>query len=497
MKSMLISNAANNRGDNKNISIRDQKSRMFFLYITLQNYTIGGIMKKLISTLIAVLVVTIAIKAQTVKIACVGNSITYGSGIDDRDKMSYPAQLQGWMGSRYTVRNFGVSGATMLRNGDKPYWKEPEYEEVIKFEPDIIIIKLGTNDSKPQNWKFANEFEKDYTDMIMAFKALDSKPRVLLALPVPVFVPEKWGIRDSIVRDRIIPIIKNISKATKCQYIDLYTTLLPYKWTFPDDVHPNSIGASVMVEQIYRALFYKDKMHGSGYLNTAIVPAPGAECRGAAAGWGEGNDWYSQFEAINKIGKDRKVDLVLLGNSITQGWGGEGRSVWSAAPAIWDSLLKPMNAANFGISGDRTQHLLWRIQNGNFDNIKPKVIAVEIGVNNFPYHTAEEISDGIHAIVKALQKKVPSARILLFGPLPTGLTSIDPSRQKYHKIHHLIHDLDNDKSVFYLNMDKRFINADGSLTEGLMAGDGIHLTAEGYKVWASVLVPQARRLFNK
>ncbi len=451
-------------------------------------------MKKLISILIACLIGTVILDAQTVKIACVGNSITFGAEISNREKMSYPAQLQAWLGSRYTVRNFGVSGATMLRKGDKPYWDEPDYKEVLNFNPDIIIVKLGTNDSKPQNWQYAGEFEKDYTDMVLAFKALNSKPRVLLALPVPVFVAEKWGIRDSIVRDKIIPITKNISKTTKCQYIDLYTPLLPYKYAFPDDVHPNSIGASVMVEQIYRSLFYRDKMHSSGYLNTAVLPAPGAECRGAAAGWGEGNDWYSQFDAINKIGQDRKTDLVLLGNSITQGWGGEGRSVWSAVPELWDSLFKPLNAANFGISGDRTQHLLWRVQNGNFDTVKPRVIALEIGVNNFGDNSDKEIADGIRSIVRALLKKVPAAKIILFGPLPTGTGNKDPNRQKYKQIHQIINGLHNGKNVFYQNLDKQFINPDGTLVEGMLSPDAIHLTPAGYRVWAGVLVQEVRKL---
>ncbi|MCX6224333.1 MAG: GDSL-type esterase/lipase family protein [Bacteroidia bacterium] len=453
-------------------------------------------MKKLISIVIAFLLGATGLDAQIVKIACVGNSITYGSGIGNRDKMSYPAQLQAWLGSKYQVRNFGVSGSTMLRKGDKPYWDEPEYKEVMSFKPDIVIIKLGTNDSKPQNWQYSGEFEKDYTDMALAFKAIDSKPRVLLALPVPVFVAEKWGIRDSIVRDQIIPIIKNISRATRCQYIDLYTPLLPYKYAFPDDVHPNSIGASVIVEQIYRSLFYRDKMHSSGYLNTAVLPAPGAECRGAMAGWGDGNDWYSQFEAINKIGQDRKVDLVLLGNSITQGWGGEGRSVWSAVPGLWDSLFKPLNAANFGISGDRTQHILWRIQNGNFDKVKPQVIALEIGVNNFADNSEKEIAGGIQAIIRALQKKVPAVKIILFGPLPTGNDNNDLNRMKYKLIHQIIAGLNNGKNVFYENLDKHFIDPDGTLVAGLLAPDGIHLTAAGYRVWANILVPEAKKLMK-
>jgi lysophospholipase L1-like esterase len=310
-------------------------------------------------------------------------------------------------------------------------------------------------------------------------------------LPVPVFVAEKWGIRDSIVKDCIIPAIRGIAKDTHCQLIDLYTPLLPYKWAFPDDVHPNAIGASVMVDQIYRSLFQRSR------LDAAIIPAPGAECRGTAAGWVEGSDWYTEFEAINKIGEDRQVDLVLLGNSITQGWGGEGRKVWSAAPELWDSLFKPLNAANFGISGDRTQNILWRIQNGNFEKIKPKVISLEIGVNNFSVNNSEEITAAIKAIVKSLLKKVPGARILLFGPLPAGKDHLDPIRLKYTQIHKNLMELNNVKNVFYQNMDKKFINPDGTLVSGLFAADNIHLTSEGYRVWADVLIPEAKKLMGK
>ncbi|HBB92181.1 MAG: hypothetical protein A2X22_02140 [Bacteroidetes bacterium GWF2_49_14] len=440
----------------------------------------------------------IPVQSQVIRVACVGNSITYGAGIGNREKMSYPAQLQAWLGQEYDVRNFGVSGSTLLKKGDKPYWKEPVFKTVLDFNPDIIIIKLGTNDSKPQNWKFAGEFEQDFRDLISVYKNLPSKPRILLALPVPVFVPDKWGIRDSVVRNEVIPKIKSVAKAEKLQTVDLYTPLLPYKYAFPDDVHPNPIGASFMVEEIYRALFYRDKMHSSGYLNTAVLAAPGAECRGAAAGWGEGKDWYSQFEAINEIGKTSKPDVVLLGNSITQGWGGDGRTVWSVAPDIWESRLKPLNAANFGISGDRTQHVLWRVRNGNFDVVKPDVVVLEIGVNNFPYHSSEEIAEGIKAVVTALLKKLPETKILLYGPLPTGKDNSDPNRKKYNEIHKLIRDLSNRKNVIYQSLNEQFIHPDGSLVEGLMSPDAIHLTQAGYAVWAGSMVPEIEKhIINK
>ncbi len=453
--------------------------------------------RKLFSFLSACLISIAILDGQEVKIACVGNSITYGSGIANREKLSYPAQLQAWLGSNYSVKNFGVSGATLLKKGDKPYWNQPEYQAALDFNPDIVIIKLGTNDSKPQNWQFSTDFSQDYSDMVQSFKALASKQRILLALPVPVFVPEKWGIRDSIVRDGIIPLIKEVANETKCQYIDLYTPLLPYKWAFPDAVHPNSIGASVMVEWIYRGLFLKDRQHGSGYLNTAALPAPGAECRGESAGWGKGKDWYTEFDEINKIGIERPIDFVLLGTSITQGWGGDGRAVWSPVPELWDSLFKPLNAGNFGISGDRTQNILWRIQNGNFNTIKPKVIALEVGVNNFASNSDREISGAIGSIVRTLIKKIPSVKIILFGPLPAGSDSKDPNRIKYKEVHQDIDGLKNGKNIFYLSLDKQFINPDGSLVEGLMAPDAVHLTAAGYRVWADAMIPLARKLLGK
>ena len=160
----------------------------------------------------------------------------------------------------------------------------------------------------------------------------------------------------------------------------------------------------------------------------------------------------SQHQDINQIGEDRKVDLVFLGNSITQSWGGEGRNVWSPVKELWDSLYQPLNAANFGIAGDRTQNVIWRIDNGNFDKIKPKLIILTIGVNNFRNNPAQEISQGITAIVSKLKKKVPNAKILLLGPLPAGAKEDDPLRLTYNQVHKLISPLGKQKNVIYKNI---------------------------------------------
>jgi len=433
---------------------------------------------------------------QLIKIACVGNSITYGSGIKNRDQHSYPAQLQYWLGEDYEVRNFGVSGATLLKKGDKPYWVQPELQQVKDYQPDIIIIKLGTNDSKPQNWRYASEFETDYKQMIDEFLALKSRPRVMLALPVPVFTKEKWGINQAIIRDEILPIVEKIGKNCHCDIIDLYHPLENYGKYFPDQIHPDPLGAELMVKEIYLKLFHKTSSNKSSSFNTATHPVPSPEYRGASAGWGEGKDWFNQHKDINQIGNDRKVDLVFLGNSITQSWGGEGRSVGSPVKELWDSLYAPRNAANFGISGDRTQHILWRIDNGNFEGISPKAIILTIGVNNFRNNSSSEISDGIKLIVRKLKKKLPSTHIILLGPLPTGANESDPLRKKYHQVHQEIRGLGTQSRLTYMKISEHFILTKGDLNYDLMRTDNIHLTAQGYYQWAKLIEPELKRIFN-
>ena len=118
-------------------------------------------MKKIFLLLAAAVLLGTQVNAKKIRVACVGNSITYGAFIPDRDKWSYPAQLQAYLGDEYEVRNFGVNGATLLHQGDNPYIKTNEYKQSQDFQPDIVLIKLGTNDSKSQNWQYKDEFLKD------------------------------------------------------------------------------------------------------------------------------------------------------------------------------------------------------------------------------------------------------------------------------------------------------------------------------------------------
>lgn len=186
-----------------------------------------------------------------IRVACVGDSITFGSGIENREANSYPAQLGRMLGKKWDVRNFGVGGATLLKQGDKPYWNQPAFKQALAFVPDVVIIKLGTNDTKPQNWAYKDQFVVDYVAMINSFKALGS--RIWICLPVPAF-PERWGISDAVIVKETIPKIREIAAKADVPVIDLYRALAGRKSLFPDLIHPNAQGAEIMAQTIYQTL---------------------------------------------------------------------------------------------------------------------------------------------------------------------------------------------------------------------------------------------------
>lgn len=189
-----------------------------------------------------------------IRVACVGDSITFGAGIKDRKTDSYPVQLQRLLGAKkWDVRNFGVSSATMLKKGNYPYWNLKAFKEALAFEPHVVLIKLGTNDSKPDNWKFKSEYSVDYKAMIAAFSSLPSKPQIWLCRPVPV-VKDRWGITEVVVKNEVIPLIDGIADSLDLPVIDLHAALSGKAQLFPDGVHPNGVGAGFIAREIYRVL---------------------------------------------------------------------------------------------------------------------------------------------------------------------------------------------------------------------------------------------------
>lgn len=191
---------------------------------------------------------------SVIKIACVGNSITFGAGIQNPEMNSYPARLGKLLGNNYEVKNFGVSGTTVQKSGDFPYWEVKAMDNLREYLPDIVVVMFGTNDSKTQNWKNEMVFKQDFLAMIKSFKGLASKPVVFVNKPIPAF-EDKWGISDSILFNCINPVIEEISNQEKISCIDLYSAFRLKEHLVYDGIHPNSEGARLIAEKVYKEIF--------------------------------------------------------------------------------------------------------------------------------------------------------------------------------------------------------------------------------------------------
>jgi len=186
-----------------------------------------------------------------VRVSCIGDSITEGSGA--APGKAYPSQLQELLGDQWKVTNFGISGRTLLKNGDFPYWKEEKYQFALKSEPDVVIIMLGTNDTKPQNWKFEKEFVADYTELVKSFQALPSKPRIYVCRPCPVPEPGNFGINEKNLKEWIKRIDK-LAKEMDLGVIDMHAALKRHPEMLPDRVHPDTAGAGEMAKAAFEVL---------------------------------------------------------------------------------------------------------------------------------------------------------------------------------------------------------------------------------------------------
>lgn len=714
---------------------------------TTDGFQPSGKMKRLIFSLVGLYVLGPGLQSDAgspIRVACIGTSITFGSGIVNRDKNSYPAQLQALLGEKYVVRNFGKSCATASRHGDTPFVKQREYRRALDLNPDIVLIELGANDSKPQNRGDWTAFENDYGELIAAFRRRSAPVRIILLLPPPAFLNDGADISNQVIKADIIPAIQNVAMVSGCEILSLYSLFNETPFYFPDQIHPSSIGAGLIAARLFEAITAPDEsydvlqraniigkpgsyfgfrctdfqVHGrackivqpwraapghpwiwrarfwghepqteiallergfhvaycdvaelygnaealtiwdhfyrqmvsaglapkavmegfsrgglyiyrwaaeypdrvaciyadapvldakswpggkgksagnaeewqrfkntfnlhneaealafagnpmdlvelfvqaqipmlhvcgeadevvpisentdlfeqkilalngritvirkpgvnhhphslanpqpivdfilgsTGYkTNFAVLPAPGNEYR-SGAGWKNGMDWHAVFEEMNNDAKIyAPIDVLFFGDSITQGMGGEGRSLGSAPG---DSACRRAFASyrwlNFGISGDRTQHLLWRVQNGNWQKLHPKMIVVTIGVNNFPSDAAEEVHEGIRAIIDAIRKKENTSKILLVGPLAAK----EPDhafRKKFNQVHQLIAELQDHSTVFYSDMASQLLLPDGRLDPALYSNDGIHFRPAGYVKWATLLKEEIDRDF--
>ena len=209
-----------------------------------------------------------------------------------------------------------------------------------------------------------------------------------------------------------------------------------------------------------------------------------------------------RHESFNVISKKGEAELVFLGDSITHGWEGKGK-------AVWEKTWAPLKAANFGIGGDRTEHVLWRLENGNFDGLKPKAIVLMIGTNNTGHQgrpqkelngavyqcTAEQTAEGVKAILAKLRQKCPDAKILVLGIFPRGANKDDKFRQQNEATNALVKGFADGQKVFFLDVGAKFLEADGTLSKSIMP-DLLHPNEKGYQIWADAIEAKVKELLK-
>jgi lysophospholipase L1-like esterase len=213
-------------------------------------------------------------------------------------------------------------------------------------------------------------------------------------------------------------------------------------------------------------------------VNTAIVPVLRTSP----------TNWVARHEEFVQEAQKDGIDLLFLGDSITDFWRNKGSNVWNRCYAS-------RHAANFGISGDRTQHVLWRMDHGELDGIKPRVVVLLIGTNNTGKeknsdkirNTVPETIAGVQAVVRELRAKLPDSKILLLAIFPRG-TLDDPQRAQVALVNTVIAKLDDGKMVRYLDLDPKFLEADGTLSTNIMP-DLLHPNERGYQIWAESMEP--------
>lgn len=692
-------------------------------------------MKHKILLLSFLLCCAISAFSQT-KVACVGNSITYGATIQNRENNSYPAQLQAMLGSAYDVQNFGRSGATLLRKGDIPYVETNEYAAAIAYNPDVVFIKLGTNDSKLRNRDKLNDFVSDYNYLISSFKKSNPNVRVVLLSPMRVFTqPDTVNITASVIENQITPMVERVAFDNKIEIIHLDRLITEQQaYLIPDKVHPTSIGAGMLAARLYEYLHTDasmsknedlavthtgiDNFHGFecvnfemngvackiakpkqvragkpwvwrarfwghepqtdiallergfhiaycdvadlfgapvavkrwnqfyalmqergfssrpalegmsrgglivynwaaqnpdkvacvyadapvldlkswplnrkneelnkslckayGFKSIAevetfkgnpvdlcktlaaagfpmlhvcgevddVVPVsentnvfekrikdnngdiriirkadvnhhphsldnpteivrfiteatntaftitdksvPGNEFR-SAAGWTEGADWYANHKEISSVLASEQVDLLLVGNSITQGFGGD-RSIVTYKPGkkYLDAVLQNKKWQAAGISGDKSQNILYRLENGNYNAASPKVVTLTIGINNLTSgNSPKETFIGIKKCIETAQRVLPNSKLVVFGVLPAGKEKNSDLRIKVDEVNKMLSDYTSvNKEFQYMNLDDVFTDSRGSLKSSFYAPDNLHLSGNGYAAWSKII----------
>lgn len=192
---------------------------------------------------------------EPIRVACIGNSITEGYALAKQSETAWPTFLAKTLGDNYIVINCGRGATTLQKEGDFSYWTVNEFSNAIQLRPNIVVIKHGSNDSKPMNWN-QERFKRDYQALIDTLMTIDPKPRIILCYPAPAF-SQAWTISDSTIVNGVIPVIDEIAEANNLEMIDFHEALKNDSINFPDHIHPNEVVTAKMAEMVKEVILKK------------------------------------------------------------------------------------------------------------------------------------------------------------------------------------------------------------------------------------------------
>ena len=435
-------------------------------------------------------------ESAPVRIACLGDSITAGSasGVEGPEAVhfSYPAILGSILGAEFEVRGFGAGGHALRSDARLAYGTSKKAAQAIEFAPDVALIVLGTNDSV-----IGTEYARTGEDLdALVARLRTANPGVAVWLSSP---PQMFPERDGLSPERranleecqprlnaLAEELEGLAEAREgVSFIDVRDALRPRDTT--DGVHLTPFGAERLA---YR---YAEVILGRP-VAPALNPVPAVEYRGQSAGWG-GGTWRDAYASLKALGAEASegppVDVLFLGDSITQGLTGHAER-WSkpGGTRVFDEFHGDRRAVSLGLSGDRTEHVLHRIEDGPLDGFRPRRIVLQVGINNVNAagHSGFWTYHGIVAVVRALEERFPEAHILVAGPFPGGVEADSRVRKNIEATHTLLALAEFGELVDVLRLSDLFVGRDGKLLE-TMAKDGIHITTLGQRRWMEALEP--------
>jgi lysophospholipase L1-like esterase len=351
-------------------------------------------------------------------------------------------------------------------------------------------VALGTNDTKAENiGAHPDDFVSSYRALIGEFRAANPQARIFLCLPPPAF-PEAMGISDRVLQQEILPRIRQVAAEEKLPVVDLHGALGNAAAFFPDKIHPTAEGAALITQQVYGELMFATQPRARSLdtsINTAIVPASRLE--------DDCYNWWTRHVEALAAGPKLVPEVVLIGDSITHFWAGEPRAVNRLnGPHAWAETFGERRMLNLGFGWDRTQNVLWRLDHGEFDGLRPKLAIVNIGTNNFSStsnaraNTPAEVAEGVVAICNRIRRKSPATHILVMGVLPRGHHPTDGYRVPIAALNAILADaLAGKPGTTFLDIGERFLSADGTMPSEFMP-DGTHPSEKGYSIWGRAIL---------